>query len=150
MLSNFNRWAQVGWWEYDEDERHTFGQWIGPNSAVHTMFYDPPKSVGTYTYYTVLYNPSSGVFTFQVNGNTVDTFTAGFDPKDAQTGSEIKTLASQMPGGYNSHAVYTDNQVYMNGSWQAFNGVTNYNSTYFGLSQPSTSEIQTWDQACSI
>lgn len=143
-------YAQVGWFENPGGARYTFTQWTHDNTFSENDF--SPQSVGSYTYYTTLYNNTPGKFTFQVAGSTIDTETAAFTPNEGEIYGEENTLASQMPGGYNSnaHEVFSDANIYLNGAYQAFSGTADPgNTTYFGNSKTSSQYDMVWDKACA-
>lgn len=142
-------YAQVGWTEYAGDFRDTFVEWTHDGTFSDKYFTAEP--VGSYTTYSVLYSPSTDVFTFQVANDTVETVGAQFTPDTGEQYGETQTLASQMPGGYNSgsHEVFSNAHIYARGQWVEFNGIGNStDSTYFKQDRSSNQYFQIWDSAC--
>lgn len=114
--------------------------------------YFTPEPVGSYTTYTVLYGNTPGKFTFQEAGSDLESVDAQFTPDEGQQYGEIQTLASQMPGGYNSnaHEVFSDAHIYASGAWGLFNGaVTSGDPNYFKHDRASNQYLQIWDSACA-
>lgn len=139
-------YAQVGWLEYSGGTRYTFTAYDNGSGQIMHLF--APYATNQYTYYTTLYGNVPGKFTFQANGTTLENVPAGFVPNEGQVYGEIKTLASQMPGGYASVERFDDTWIYYSGAWRAFNGSHSPPSSYFGNNVSSTTAIQIWDNAC--
>jgi hypothetical protein len=163
-------YVQIGWVEFPYGARHTMIQWYHVGDAnPSTRYWDPPKSVNTYTYYDVLYNNRPGVFSFVVGGVDLGSsydISAWFTPTEAQAYGETLSLADQMPGGYTSSADYEDlfdSSYWQGGAWHGFSvypgsPTTIHNNDIYGNSDsgyfshtnpPSTSNnISIWDLAC--
>lgn len=147
--------AQVGWYEGAGGDRHTFIEWNGdPPSCTEVLDknYDP-YSIGDNIVYQVLYDNTPGEFTFWSNGVAIGEQSANWSnaPDDAQQFGEIKTLASQMPGGSNSdaHEDISDAHIYYSGGWNNMNGTDyNANTTDFGIYRSDNTDINIWDKAC--
>jgi hypothetical protein len=143
---NQQHWAQVGWLESTGGVRYTFVEWT--NSGYYYTKLFNPQPVGSFSYYTTLWNNTPGKFTFQVNSSTIDKENADFTPDDSQISGEIKSLIDQMPGARQNNENFDDSHVYI-GGWQNFNGSTfNTNTTYFGNYRVDSNDDDIWDNAC--
>jgi hypothetical protein len=146
------RLAQVGWLERDYDERHTFIEWQEANGADHLDMNFAPQPVDIYTNYSVLYLFNGWNFTFQVNGATIANAPAGWVPTMGEIYGEIKTAASQMPGGYNKVEVFDQSKLYYSGSWRDFDGIgtkTDVDGVWHRQQKVSPRLFVIWDTACS-
>jgi len=129
-------YAQVGWIECAGGGRYTFSQHTITPVVIGGKDNLAPQPVGVFTYYGTLWSPNTKVFTFQVNGSTVDQSPAlSWTPGNAQANVEIHTLASQMSGAVANDENFWDVHVYNNG-WVYWSG-TLYNRypNYFGNRQ---------------
>lgn len=141
-------YAQVGWLEFAYGTRYTFAQWTVGSGGYQTKFWSP-ESTGSYTTYVVDWTHSADTFTFQLNGNSIDTEVSDFFPQEAQVMGEIQTLADQMPGGGNDSEDFSNTAWYV-GGWGWFNGSPyDSNGGYFNFAKYSVSDFQINDQACS-
>lgn len=156
-----SRWAQIGWLERLDDERSTLIQYHDGGGDLRTFLLLPGEPVGSSPEYKVEWYPATSVtpraVSFFINGGQVHNDDAGFTPTEAQQAGEIKTLASQMPGGTSEKERFRNANVrVLNEDWQAFAGTPavvdedgNDASTYFGAEKISTTELQIWDKFCS-
>ncbi|MEX0682521.1 MAG: hypothetical protein WD904_14460 [Dehalococcoidia bacterium] len=152
------KWAQTGWVKDYYNGRRNYAQWINQNGVDET-FYDPnpPKPVGQFSKYEVLYLLNS--FFFNVDGVQIlsPPPVATFVPTRATIAGEVTNLASQMPGGYSSipahEWIYTARYMGSSGTWKAFNGqrywmplnAVQYFEVYDWL---NWFDIDIWDKAC--
>jgi hypothetical protein len=150
--SGISHYAQIGWVEYPYGSRGTFDQWTSRDgkSITGNVWYGG-YPVGQHTFYTMLYNNPPGYFSFEANGTLYDQPAATFTPTGVQNYGEIATEASQMPGGYNSPEDFAATNWWINGrGWIALNGAPNsYNYNYWGNSKSSSTDLTSWDWACS-
>jgi hypothetical protein len=158
MISNASTpqyYAQVGWIQHANGNRNTMLQVHDPTSGLTTRTSDDPQSVGSYPYYTVLYNSVPGKFTFQVAGANHPwsgyQVTAGFTPNQASIMGETQNRANQMPGTTSDALGFFDAHKYVSGSWQNFGGSAfatggaswlQYDGPYYGTTH------YIWDGAC--
>jgi hypothetical protein len=106
------------------------------------------QTLGSRVYQTVLFDPGSKRFSFQVAGSTRYSVVLNWTANTAEVSSEINTLATQMMGAINTKQNLDDNHIYV-GGWQFYAGAANaYNTTYFGRDGTATF-MNTWDKACS-
>lgn len=148
MLNNgSDHWAQTGWLESTGGVRYTFVQWTDSGGTAHEKWFSA-QPVGSFSYYTTLWNNPSGKFSFQVNSRTIDTESAAFTPNEAEIFGEIPSLWNQMPGATQNHENFDDSHIYLSG-WQNFSG-TNYDTggSNFGNSHVSSTQTDIWDNAC--
>jgi len=83
-------YAQVGWIECAGGGRYTFSQHTITPVVIGGKDNLAPQPVGVFTYYGTLWSPNTKVFTFQVNGGTVDQSPAlSWAPGNAQAMGEI-------------------------------------------------------------
>lgn len=153
--SNPNHYAQVGWLQWANGNRNTMLQVSDPVSGVTTRdSADAPQPVGSYPYYTVLYNNTPGKFTFEVGGAAFPwsgyQVTAGFAPNQTSISAEVQDQANQMPGRTSDALGFFGAQKYKSGSWGNFNGSVlpgrpswaAYDGPYYGTTH------YIWDTAC--
>jgi hypothetical protein len=155
-------YAQVGWIEYKNGERHTFEEAHDSGGGIWYVTSDfPTYAVNTYTYYDTLYNSTTGVISFRVNGtNGAHTWVSQtWIPGEAQVSAESADWATQMPGGYSSsyyHEDLFDSEYYL-GGWKHFpsnapiftagkNGEDE--SSQFGHTTPTSNNLSVWDKKC--
>ena len=142
-------WAQVGWHEYPGDVRNTFVQWtVGPGQYI-TPHLPAAEPVNAYTYYTVLWNYEPGKFTFYAAGRRLEGVNASFTPNQGENFGEIKTLASQMPGGYSNPEYFSDTHVWYANAWRNFDGsvfITHFG--YHSAVRIGTTDLGIHDKAC--
>jgi hypothetical protein len=81
---------------------------------------EAPEPLGTYTYYTVLWDKEPGSFTFYVNGHLAGKWRAPFTPNVALAIGETHAPDSQMPGDAAVPEVFSDVHVYRDGGWRNF------------------------------
>lgn len=150
-LAASDRWAQVGWQENAYGVRYTFVQ-IHPGGTSYPTWYYPPQPLNTFSYYTTLFNTSTRVFTFQVNGAQLPvSYQAAWSPTFAMTSGETWGLASQMPGGTLDNQIFWDNRLYYSGAWQPFGGLPYLtHGFYHGQVLGSSTAMQIWDKACYV
>ncbi len=143
------QWAQIGNYEVYQGVRKTAIQYAWSSTQVHQINLSP-QTLGSFVYQTVLWDPSSHRFTFQIASSTVySVVISQWNPAGAQISSEINTLSTQMMGATGNHQNFWDSHIYYSGAWHNYaGGVTGYNTTYFGLSG-SAVNMDTWDLACS-
>lgn len=147
-------WAQVGWLEGPYGDRHTFLQvQTGLFSNTSRLYSDPPYPEGSYIYYAVLYGNTPGKFTFQVDGYwfPYQGFeVSGWTPNGGEIAAETQSRRSQMPGNVSDSMGMFDAHIFINGSWQTFNGTKFLTDSalhaadgpYYGTS------IWVWDKRC--
>lgn len=148
-------YAQVGWKEIPYGSRWTFVEWKNElNQTEHRDNFSPQSQTTGSSYYAVLYDPSTDVWTFQVAGSTILTV-QGYDVSDfnrnaGQITGETHSRADQMPGGYSSPMEFTNAHIYI-GSWQAFagNDPLNSDSSLYTLYGTSTTDFSIWDNSCA-
>ncbi len=157
-------WAQLGWIERPGNVRETFLQYSHADRTWETVEPDtlPRPSLDEGPLYEVEYFPASGPslprFEFRMNGGRVGpVVNAEFTPTQAQQFGEIESLATQMPGGTQSHVYIRLAEVRtLSGAYKAFNP-TYYGAfiegsgsadQYFGTQMISDKEIQIWDKSC--
>jgi hypothetical protein len=148
MINTSDRlhWAQIGWRKTETTYKEWI-QWTHDGTFTDQYFDVAPKF--NFTTYTVLYGYQPGDFTFEVNGTIIANEAAQFTPTEGQQAGEILTRASQMPGSVSGHEVLKNDHIYANGTWNTFSGTTsNANSSYFGVSSGSATEVEVWDKAC--
>lgn len=153
--SGAGSWAQIGWVEFQGDDRRMFSQVLLVNGDGLTRYGDP-QPLGTYPYYSVLYNNVPGYFTFFVNGFEIVDWRhySDFVPTYATISGEINTLATQMPGGYNTSEGFFDVNVWQ-GQWWPYDFFhprvfpVNDNPSEFGQLAVSQTQAYIWDWRCS-
>lgn len=158
MLSNGpgDKWAQVGWLKNSSGNRYTMMQVRNSASDITTRdSADAPQPVGSYPYYTALYNNTPGKFTFQVAGANWPwsgyTVNAGFTPTTALIFGETQNLNSQMPGTTSDSAGFYDGHYYHYGYWTEFAGTayTILYPSYFAKDGPYyNTTYYIWDKGC--
>lgn len=160
MLTNGTYWAQIGWAE-GTMWRHTFSQVYEP--GYFNTWFNAPQPLGSYPYYTVLYDNTPGTFTFQINSNPWTPAGSGgydppanFAPNEAQAAEEIHNRQDQMGGTVSSTAGYYDLHIYKSGGWvNPTDGIMfNYMPVYFGTDPVANygpyynSQFYVWDKGC--
>jgi hypothetical protein len=150
LLRGSHRWAQVGWLEWQGDERVTFVQYtpVDEFQGLVTAYF-PARPLGLSSEYKVL--KRGDAFQFYGDGISYGAGTVSWTPNEAHLGGEIRTLASQMPGGYNnSYEWYSLSDVELGmDNWQSFAGVLSW-PTYgeFGSATTSPYQHRIWDWSC--
>jgi hypothetical protein len=148
------KWAQIGWLEAFEDERHTFVQYTTPEydpddpaGTLETWFF-APEPVGVFSEYRVEYTGS--LFTYWAGSSPVASSLAYFTPNKGAISGEIINLQSQMPGGVNSPEVFQLSYI-LTGGWVPFNGTMYVTPGYggeFGGFKFSSYQAWVWDRRC--
>jgi hypothetical protein len=154
-------WAQAGWLEFRNGERHTFFQTHAVGQSPLTYFDAPTYPVNTYVYYDTLEDYYPGYISFRVAGVNFEKIPDWFWPTEAQVSGETLSLADQMPGGYHSAGTYEDlfdSSYYLNFAWHGFlPGAQIFNmnqgggdeSSHFGHTNPASgNNLSIWDKAC--
>lgn len=146
-------WAQIGWYEQPYGVRYTLVQYSDQYGNFTNVWYNP-QPVGVKSTYELLYQPQtptqSPYWTFEVNGTVLERPLAQFVPNQAQVAGEIKSLADQMPGGYNAHEQFSGLHIYYLGAWRTYVGSGSPPQSYFGMSSlPISGAFDAWDWSCS-
>jgi len=148
-------WAQIGWVKKGDGSRNTLIQVKNSSTSVTTRDWDPAKPLGSYPYYTVLYDNTPGTFTFQLDGSPWPyagySVAAGFTPTEGQIFGEIKNNNNQMPGATSDVLGFFSAYTYYLGSWHTFLGNA-YSSHYsdFPYDGPySGTTLYIWDADCA-
>lgn len=151
MLTNTSgtQWAQVGWWEGADGNRHTFAQFEDPGYTFWSDTDYAPFPINEDINYKVTYDPSctdGDCFRFFSNGQQINHSHYDWAPNMQEDSSEIHTQASQMPGGYDNPSYSSLIEKYYpagSGSWSYVSGNTlteEMNSSGYVTAAPS------WDQ----
>jgi hypothetical protein len=126
MISNGAYYAQVGWIDHANGNRNTMLQVNDPASGLTTRTSDASQAIGSYPYYTVLYNNVPGKFTFEVGGAAHPwagyQVGANFTPDEVSISAETQNRANQIPGTTADALGFFDAHKYVGGSWSNFNG----------------------------
>jgi hypothetical protein len=146
LVDDGYHYAQVGWIEEPHGARYVFTETFDRNGD--NVRYFSPEPINSQSYYTVLFNNTPGEFTFEVNGSVIDVSTAQFTPNDGQNYGETHSLADQMPGGYNQNEYFSNTHIWYSGAWHNFSGTPHNDSSHYGDSKPSSTEMLIWDWAC--
>lgn len=145
--NQLNTYAQVGWIEVPNGNRHTFRESSGGFSADYSW---APMTVNTFSNYTVQYNdPSSGWISYYIDSVLRYSEYNPFAPNTGQVAGETHMAADQMPGGTSSKMYFGNVHIYYFGTWHDFAG-TGFNdpSNWYGLNGISTTDFQIWDKSC--
>lgn len=146
-------WAQIGWFEAASGTRGTiiqYKRYAGSSPDTWTYTSNQP-AVGNYTYYTTLYDPGSGKFSFKVDNSTYRQETVTFVPDRADVSAETTSPSVQMPGSTAENEAFFDTSIYYSGSWSTFSGsVVVTNSGWHATSGPWYGTLlYTRDKACA-
>lgn len=149
-------WAQIGPHEVVNGARDTHIQTANGSSSSVWDLNLGSTSVGSLNYDTILYDPPSNRYQFQINSNTYHSTTSlTWFPTAAQIASEITNLNTQMMGATSVHEQFNSNHLYYNNQWYAFGGSPFLSSsngtnpaTWFGYSGTAAG-FQGWDKTCS-
>jgi hypothetical protein len=143
-----SKYAQVGWNQGLQGHRWTLIEWT--HDGTWTRHAASPQAVGTFSYYTMLYNNTPGKFSFQVNSTTLETQDAQFSPNASEIMGEVQTGSSQMPGGSGQTERFYDSHKFTNGAWHSYDGsIFNSNGSWYSNSKTSVLNDAVWDKACS-
>jgi hypothetical protein len=139
--------AQDGWLEYPNGNRHNF--WEYGVEGDYTFDDNlSPSPINNYTEYKTLYNPSTGNITFDIGSSQTVVF-GGFTPNEAQQGTETKDLHDQLAGGYDNPEIFGSAEAYWDGGWHPMNGTLhNAYSSAYGVGKVDNQLMTTWDRAC--
>ncbi len=146
------QWAQVGWIEWQGDERATVAQYTPINAdSGYVTAYFPAQPLGSSTEYRVLFRTND--FQFFYNDVSLGYGAASWRPNVAFIAGETQTLASQMPGGSNSSYSewFSLSQVEYGGwgGWYYFAGQRFPQDTrYFDQQIYNSWTQRIWDKAC--
>ena len=139
--------AYLGWIEYAGGTRETYWQW-----TVNGTLYNAEGTAfptGDFTTYQIDYGNPVGDFGFYVNGSLVDSETSAWAPQSAMMEGRIFNWSSQMPGDTSTAEQWKTGRIYLNGSWQSFDGQTiNSNNSIYASQNNSNSWQIIWDRAC--
>ncbi len=144
-------YAQVGWWEYDNQERHTFVQQTRSGGGFDNWFH-PKHDPGEAPFYAVWQDPANDDYVYFVNGVEQERRPRDFFPQGASIVAEINSLATQMPGTlpapqYVVNEHFNDADMYINGAYQDFNGSEyNTNTSLFGMKKINGRHYDVWDK----
>lgn len=106
-----NLWGTTGWEELDLGERHDFYEiFYSPGRKVSRAL--PPQPIGSWTYYTVLYDPNNSRVSAYINGVLKTAVVVSWIPDRYESGGEMWSLADQMPGGYAVHEEFTEFRIW--------------------------------------
>jgi hypothetical protein len=149
MITSSDRasYAQLGWLERASNVRHTFKEYLQGSTYVHREL--DPFPLGQADVYQVD-TLTPGQVKYYVDGNPYfASDSLGFTPLGGQIYGEIFTKASQMPGGYNSAEIFSNDHIYYSGIWNPFAG-QNFNggSSIFQNIRDSDYQTRIWDWAC--
>jgi hypothetical protein len=144
----YSQWAQIGWLEWAYDERVTLVQYT-PHDKWEgiTTVYFPAEDLGVSTEYRVEF--WSNQFHFYLDGTYLGAGAVNWSPNEAQLAGEIKTLASQMPGGINANEWFSLSKIYTSG-WVAFGGAGVQTPAYpdFRHQELDAYQQRIWDARC--
>ncbi len=121
-------------------KRHVFVQWtVNGSWNLPIRFNQDAGDVGVLWEYKVLYNNTPGKFTFFYKGALLPVdANAGWVPNQGTMAGEIKSLASQMPGGTNYGDMWmAGSNIWYSGSWHAYSG------SYFEV-EPGSPWLNQW------
>jgi hypothetical protein len=129
MLANGGTyWAQLGWNKHKAGSgyvREVFAEQIdGYGNNIWQTW--SGRTVGTYTNYEITFDQSNHHYQYYVAGTEYQSIGASWTPNNFQIFSETQDKADQMPGGYNTHAVFKDTYIMQHGSpgWTSISGDT--------------------------
>lgn len=155
MLAKFSptQWAQVGWAKSKIQDgvtikRQVFTEfWI--DSSHNFFHFWPAHSVTSTNNYKILYNTSTGVYSYYDNQILLRTDSGIPTPTQYQIFGETHDRADQMPGGTGAHVSLSSATYYTNSSHLAHivDGAINPDPL-FGGAHPSLGRYEIWDKAC--
>src|SRR3990172_2336976 len=141
------KWGQIGWLEWEGDERATFVQYTPVDmfqGAVTAYF--PARSLGVSSEYKVL--KRGNAFQFYADGISYGAGAVNWTPDSAQLGGEIKTFSSQMPGGSTSgySEWFSLSRIELGvDAWYDFGGASFPGINWaFGIQRLSSSQFRIW------
>jgi len=152
-------WAQIGWLDLSTGSRRTYTEWVDLQGFVHVNHFSAPpepQPVGTYGYYTVLYNNyAPGYITMYSAGRLTQILRpvdfGGWLPVYASVFAKTNTRASQMPGGYNAPQFMKNTDIWYDGSWKPFSGTMSVGDPSIHGGLPfGPRAVYVWDKACGI
>jgi len=110
------------------------------------------SAIGSSHYFKVTY--SIGVFTYYIDGSSVDTDSApNFGGCVADNYGELTNLANQMPGGASDHELFESTQVRRSdtGNWSYMDGTTdNQRPSSWGNTKASSTRDEIWEILCFV
>lgn len=145
-------WAQIGNYE-SPTSRFVYAQQWNTSTGGWAQRSWPAQPVNSYTYYRVLYDPYTPMFTYQIGDTVVwQQVNPPWMPTGAQFASETTSLPVQMMGAAQNTVDFFNNTVSYSGAWHSVPG-TPYVSPggrtgYFGVGG-NGANFWTWDRQCT-
>jgi hypothetical protein len=162
-----HRFAQIGWVKRPTG-RTTLIEYIDEKARNKQEDCDRPKEspdldcvsgaakpapIGTYSYYTVLWNNVPGKITLYVDGRRVASVPATFVPRLAIASDETHSPADQIAGDGHTPEVFSDLHIYEGGRWVPMHGTrielptspTGSPPPWAGFRQATNDCFGTWD-----
>lgn len=164
--STTGSYAQIGWEEQPGSKRYTFVQFNDVPGGHFWNNLDASYPINSTHDYKTLYDPngnsggkSGKYFTFWVDGSYITGSQYNWTPNFDQSGTEIHTQASQIPGGSSNKELFSSMQYYY-GGWKSGpqsvysrDGGTSGSGQSAGPSwdnvQAVTNGFNSWDSACT-
>ena len=178
QFGNGNDHIQIGWEEFAGGKRITLVELQDPTdrtenpgkpfencddpSTLHELWCSssplPAAPVGTFTYYTILYQNNAFLLYMRQLGNTQPKLVAKvsnveFKPNMASIFGETHSNYDQMPGTPGTPQVFESAEVFnldSYNSWENFYGQTNYNGVSVAKSNTSFAGSANWYGLASI
>jgi hypothetical protein len=154
LLGGTGQWAQLGWakskitgslsrqsyLEFFRSPTDNNFQWFGA------------RAIGHNTAYRINYTPPD-TYDFLIDGMWVSQWHGQFSPGTYQMFGETHDFVDQMPGGVNTHEVFSSSKYYTGSGHTSHTqtaGITNNDlPLQWGGTHPSSGRYEIWDKPCT-
>jgi hypothetical protein len=146
---NGHLWVQIGWIKFAGGDRHVYDEWTDASGNVSRSI-GGAFGVGGFTPYEVYWNAAAQRLQTYAGGVFFGSHIRHFTIRQADNEGEIKTLASQMPGGTNQHEQFINATVAnLGGSTYDYSGTVWPTAPYFGNANGGSRREDIWDNRCA-